>query len=77
MNILVINCGSSSLKFQLINSDTEAVLAKGICERIGAAGSQMVYKPSEGEKLYLKICSYFALEFKYKGKIFLLNKEGF
>ena len=50
MNILVINCGSSSLKFQLINSDTEAVLAKGICERIGAAGSQMVYKPASGEK---------------------------
>ncbi|MBQ8597708.1 MAG: acetate kinase [Lachnospiraceae bacterium] len=50
MNILVINCGSSSLKFQLINSDTEGVLAKGICERIDAAGSQMVYKPSEGEK---------------------------
>ena len=50
MNILVINCGSSSLKFQLINSDTEAVLAKGICERIGAAGSQLVYKPAEGEK---------------------------
>ena len=35
MNILVINCGSSSLKYQLINSDTEAVLAKGLCERIG------------------------------------------
>ena len=35
MNVLVINCGSSSLKYQLINSDTEAVLAKGLCERIG------------------------------------------
>ena len=34
MNVLVINCGSSSLKYQLINSDTEAVLAKGLCERI-------------------------------------------
>ena len=32
MNVLVINCGSSSLKYQLINSDTEAVLAKGLCE---------------------------------------------
>ena len=35
MNILVINCGSSSLKYQLIDSETEAVLAKGLCERIG------------------------------------------
>ena len=43
MNILVINCGSSSLKYQLINSDTEAVLAKGLCERIGIEGSQITY----------------------------------
>lgn len=50
MNILVINCGSSSLKFQLINSDTEAVLAKGLCERIGIEGSQIVYQPAGGEK---------------------------
>jgi len=50
MNILVINCGSSSLKYQLINSDTEAVLAKGLCERIGIAGSQIVYQPGDGEK---------------------------
>ncbi len=35
MNVLVINCGSSSLKYQLINSDSEEVLAKGLCERIG------------------------------------------
>ncbi len=39
MNILVINCGSSSLKFQLINSDSEEVLAKGLCERIGIDGA--------------------------------------
>ena len=38
MKILVINCGSSSLKYQLIDSDTEAVLAKGLCERIGIDG---------------------------------------
>jgi acetate kinase len=49
MNILVINCGSSSLKFQLINADTEAVLAKGICERIGIDG-RLVYQPADGEK---------------------------
>ena len=38
MNILVINCGSSSLKYQLIDSETEKVLAKGICDRIGNGG---------------------------------------
>lgn len=38
MNVLVINCGSSSLKYQLINSDTEEVLAKGLCERIAIDG---------------------------------------
>ena len=45
MNVLVINCGSSSLKYQLINSDTEAVLAKGLCERIGIDG-RLVYQKS-------------------------------
>lgn len=49
MNVLVINCGSSSLKFQLINSDTEAVAAKGLCERIGIDG-RLVYQPTGGEK---------------------------
>ena len=38
MNVLVVNCGSSSLKYQLIDSDSEAVLAKGLCERIGIDG---------------------------------------
>ncbi len=50
MKILVINCGSSSLKFQLINSETEAVIAKGLCERIGMDGSQLIYTPAGGEK---------------------------
>ncbi len=49
MNVLVINCGSSSLKYQVINSDTEEVLAKGICERIGIDG-RLVYKKAGGEK---------------------------
>jgi acetate kinase len=49
MNVLVINCGSSSLKFQLINSDTEKVLAKGLCERIGIDG-RLTYQPEGGEK---------------------------
>lgn len=49
MNVLVINCGSSSLKYQLLNSDTEDVLAKGICERIGIDG-RIVYQPAGGDK---------------------------
>ena len=49
MNILVINCGSSSLKYQLINSETEDVLAKGLCERIGIDGI-LTYQPADGEK---------------------------
>lgn len=50
MNILVINCGSSSLKFQLIDAATEKQIAKGLCERIGIDGSQLVYQPAGGEK---------------------------
>ena len=50
MNVLVVNCGSSSLKFQLINTDDESVLAKGLCERIGIDGSRIVYQPAGGEK---------------------------
>ena len=50
MNVLVINCGSCSLKYQLINSDTEKeVLCKGLCERIGIDG-RLVYKKAGGEK---------------------------
>lgn len=49
MNVLVINCGSSSLKYQLINSDTESVLAKGLCERIGIDG-RLVYQKAGGDK---------------------------
>ena len=49
MNVLVINCGSSSLKFQRINSESEAVLAKGLCERIGIDG-RLTYQPAGGEK---------------------------
>ena len=50
MNVLVINCGSSSLKFQLINSESEEVLAKGLCERIGIDGS-LTYQPAGGERV--------------------------
>lgn len=55
MEVLVINCGSSSLKFQLINSDNESVLAKGLCERIGIDGSAITYAPANGEKIKKEI----------------------
>ena len=44
MKILVINAGSSSLKYQLIDTDNEAVLAKGNCERIGQNGAFIGFK---------------------------------
>ena len=49
MNVLVINCGSSSLKYQLIDSETENVLAKGLCERIGIDG-RLVYQKTGCDK---------------------------
>ena len=55
MNILVINCGSSSLKYQLINSESEEVLAKGLCERIGIDGSAIVHQPEGGEKIKTEV----------------------
>lgn len=54
MNILVINCGSSSLKYQLINSDSEAVLAKGLCERIGIDGSLLTHTPAGKDKVRIE-----------------------
>lgn len=49
MNVLVINCGSSSLKYQLIDSESEGVLAKGLCERIGIDG-RLVYQKTGLDK---------------------------
>jgi acetate kinase len=49
MKILVINAGSSSLKYQLINMETEAVVAKGNCERIGIAGGKLTHKANGKE----------------------------
>ncbi len=48
MNVFVVNCGSSSLKYQLIHSDTEKVIAKGLCERIGIDG-RLTHKPAGKE----------------------------
>ena len=55
MNVLVINCGSSSLKYQLINSESEEVLAKGLCERIGIDGSAITHQPAGGEKVKTEV----------------------
>lgn len=52
MKILVINAGSSSLKYQLINMDTSAVMAKGVCERIGVDGA-ITHKTEDG-RVYKK-----------------------
>ncbi|MDO4965076.1 MAG: acetate kinase [Lachnospiraceae bacterium] len=54
MNVLVINCGSSSLKYQLINTDTEEVLAKGLCERIGMDGSVLTHQPAGKDKVTIQ-----------------------
>ncbi|MBQ8303192.1 MAG: acetate kinase [Clostridia bacterium] len=53
MKVLVINAGSSSLKYQLINTDNEIVLAKGNCERIGIDGSRIIHKTT-GKSEYVK-----------------------
>ena len=50
MKVLVINCGSSSLKFQLIETKSDKVLASGMCDRIGIEGSEINYKNEQGEK---------------------------
>lgn len=52
MNVLVVNAGSSSLKYQLIDTDSGNVKAKGVCERIGdTAGSKIEHKTESGEKI--------------------------
>lgn len=54
MKILVINCGSSSLKYQLIDMDHESVLAKGLCERIGIDGSKLTHEPAGKDKFIIE-----------------------
>ena len=54
MNVFVVNCGSSSLKYQLINSDTEEVIAKGLCERIGIDG-RLTHKPTGKEPVVKEV----------------------
>lgn len=53
MKVLVINCGSSSLKYQLINAETETALAVGLCERIGIDG-RLNHTPAGGDKVVIE-----------------------
>ena len=55
MNILVINCGSSSLKYQLMNMADESVMAKGLVERIGIDGSQLKHEIPGKDKEVIKV----------------------
>ena len=54
MKIFVVNCGSSSLKYQLINMENEEVEAKGLVERIGISGSVLKHQPKNGEKVVIE-----------------------
>ena len=54
MKVLVINAGSSSLKYKLIDMDTEAVMAKGLCERIGINGSKLSHTPAGSDKVVIE-----------------------
>lgn len=53
MKVLVVNCGSSSIKYQLINMRDESVLAKGLVERIGIEGSVLTHQPTGKDKVVL------------------------
>ena len=55
MKILVLNCGSSSLKYQLIDMQDEKAMAKGLCERIGIKNSKFEYKRFDGAKIKKEI----------------------
>ncbi len=55
MKILVINCGSSSLKYQLLNMENEALMASGLVERIGIDGSVITHKTESGEKIVKEV----------------------
>lgn len=53
MKVLVVNCGSSSIKYQLFNMQDESVLAKGLVERIGLEGSVLTHQPAGKDKVVL------------------------
>ena len=51
MKVLVLNCGSSSIKYQLIDTETETALAKGIVERIGMTGAVLSHSRYDGDNI--------------------------
>ncbi|CVK17711.1 acetate/propionate family kinase [Sporomusa sphaeroides] len=53
MKVLVVNCGSSSIKYQLVNMNDESVLAKGLVERIGLDGSILTHQPEGKDKVVI------------------------
>src|SRR3989304_2670307 len=54
MKILVLNCGSSSIKYQLFDMDSKEVMAKGIVEKIGMKGSFLMHQKKNGDKVKLE-----------------------
>ena len=54
MKIFVVNCGSSSLKYQLIDMEKQDVIAKGLVERIGIAGSVLTHQPNNSDKVVIE-----------------------
>jgi acetate kinase len=54
MKVLVVNCGSSSIKYQFLNMENEAVLAKGLVERIGLEGAILTHQPEGKDKVVIK-----------------------
>ncbi len=73
MNVLVINCGSSSLKYQLIDMSTEAVLCKGNCERVGLDDSFVTHKANGQE---FKVECDFPTHTEAFSKVIILMTEG-
>ena len=53
MKVLVLNCGSSSVKYQMIDSAKKLLLARGLVERIGMAGAMLTHKPHDREEIRL------------------------
>ena len=51
MKVLVLNCGSSSIKYQFIDTETKTALAKGLIERIGMSGAVLTHERYDGDKL--------------------------
>jgi len=77
MKVLVINCGSSSLKYQLFNMDTEEALAQGLVERIGLEGACLKHEtPTFGKKVIKKSMDDHRVALKYVLKVLVDEKHG-